>query len=36
VPPNEATVEEVKEVEEERTCTKEVLKGFGGVETPIQ
>jgi hypothetical protein len=30
VPPNEA------EVEEERTCTKEVLKGFGGVETPIQ
>jgi hypothetical protein len=33
VPPNEATVEEV---EEEKTCTKEVLKGFGGVETPIQ
>jgi hypothetical protein len=33
VPPNEAMVEEV---EEEKTCTKEVLKGFGGVETPIQ
>jgi hypothetical protein len=33
VPPNETTVEKV---EEDTTCTKKVLKGFGGVETPIQ
>jgi hypothetical protein len=32
VPPNETTVEEF---EEKRTCTKEVLQGFGRVETLI-